>query len=154
MRELGKYFKIYCHKTHKKWPELVPYIENWLNSSVNESTGYAPMELLSGDPRLLKKEADQLPKEEVLADKLLKTYARMKLKAEKRNKKCKTGRTQWKPCLQELILVKCQPASDAIQGITRISRDHMKGPTSSTRKLTPTYMSYVIQKASQGDFLT
>jgi transposase InsO family protein len=34
MRELGKYFKIYCHKTHKKWPELVPYIENWLNSSV------------------------------------------------------------------------------------------------------------------------
>jgi hypothetical protein len=33
MRELGKYFKIYCNQTHKKWPELQPYIENWLNSS-------------------------------------------------------------------------------------------------------------------------
>jgi transposase InsO family protein len=35
MRELGKYFRIYCHETHKKWPELVPYIEDELNSSVS-----------------------------------------------------------------------------------------------------------------------
>jgi transposase InsO family protein len=124
MRKLRKYFKIYCHKTHKKWPELVPYIQNWLNSSVSESTGYVPMELLSGDYRpdifreLLKKEADQIPKEDVLADKLLKAYARMKLKADKRNKKRKTGRTRWKPRLQELVLMKCQPVSDAVQGIT------------------------------------
>jgi hypothetical protein len=26
------YFKIYCHITQKQWPELVPYITNWLNS--------------------------------------------------------------------------------------------------------------------------
>jgi transposase InsO family protein len=32
MRELGRYFKIYCRKTNKKWPELVPYMQNWLNS--------------------------------------------------------------------------------------------------------------------------
>jgi hypothetical protein len=81
MRELGKYFKIYCHETHKKWPELVPYIEDCLNSSVSGSTGYAPIELLGGKPRpdifrkLLKKEADQISKEEALADKLLKAYA-------------------------------------------------------------------------------
>jgi hypothetical protein len=64
MRELGKYFKTYCHETHRKWPELVLYIENWLNSSIHESTGYAPIELLSGNPKhdifrkILKKEAD------------------------------------------------------------------------------------------------
>jgi hypothetical protein len=103
MRELGKYFKIYCHETHKKWPELVPYIEDWLNSSVSESTGYAPIELLSGQPRpdifrkLLRKEVDQIPKEETLADKILKAYARMKVKAERCNRRRRTGKTRWKP---------------------------------------------------------
>jgi hypothetical protein len=33
-------------------------------------------------------EADQLPKEEVLSDKLLNAYARIKLKAERINKRC------------------------------------------------------------------
>jgi transposase InsO family protein len=42
IRELGIYFRIYCHMTHKKWPELVPYIEGCLNSSLSESTWYAP----------------------------------------------------------------------------------------------------------------
>jgi hypothetical protein len=134
MRELSKNFKIYCHETHKKWPELVPYIEDWLNSSVSESTGYAPIELLSGKPRpdifrkLLKKEADQLPTEEILADKLLKAYARMKLKEDKRNRKLKTGRTRWNPQLKDLVLVKCQPASDAVQGITSKFQRPYEGP--------------------------
>ncbi|PNF40755.1 hypothetical protein B7P43_G18308, partial [Cryptotermes secundus] len=91
MRELGKYFKIYCNETRKKWPELVPYIENWLNSSISQSTGYAPIELLNGEDRpdifrkLLKEEADQSPDEEPLSEKLIKAYARMKVKAERRN---------------------------------------------------------------------
>jgi hypothetical protein len=43
MREHGKYFKIYCNQTHKTWPDLVPYRETWLNSTVCQSTGYAPI---------------------------------------------------------------------------------------------------------------
>jgi hypothetical protein len=31
MRELGKYFRIYCNETHKKWPEPVMHIQDWLN---------------------------------------------------------------------------------------------------------------------------
>jgi hypothetical protein len=34
MKELGKFFKIYCCQTHKKWPEFVSHIQNWLNQSV------------------------------------------------------------------------------------------------------------------------
>jgi transposase InsO family protein len=34
MLERGKYFNIYCQETNKKWPELVPYIQDWFNSSV------------------------------------------------------------------------------------------------------------------------
>jgi hypothetical protein len=100
MHELGKYFKIYCNETHKKWPELVPYIENSLNSSISQSTGYASIELLNGQARLdifrtiLKRESDQSPTEESLADKLIKAYARMKLEVERRNKKRRSTQTQ------------------------------------------------------------
>jgi hypothetical protein len=124
MRELGKYFRIYCHETHKKWPELVLFIKNWLNSSVSEYTGYAPIELISQSPRpvifreILKKEADQSLKKEALADKLLKTYARMKLWADRRIRRRKTGTTKWRPDLQEQVFVKCQTSSDAVQGTT------------------------------------
>jgi hypothetical protein len=66
MRELGKYFRIYCEETHNKWPELVPKIQDWLNSSVTATTGYAPVELFNGEPRpniftdILKGCSDQL----------------------------------------------------------------------------------------------
>jgi hypothetical protein len=134
MRELGKYFRIYCHTTHKKWPELVPYIQGWLNASVIETTGYAPLELLGGHPRpdifskLLKKEIDQLPVEDTLANKVLKAYARSKLKAEKRNRKRKSGRTRWLPKLSDLVLVKSQPISDATQGIIGKFQRPFEGP--------------------------
>jgi transposase InsO family protein len=31
MKELGKIFRIYCNEMHKKWPELIGNIQNWLN---------------------------------------------------------------------------------------------------------------------------
>jgi hypothetical protein len=43
MRELSKYFKIYCHTAQKQWPELVPYISEWLNPSASGTTGYSPI---------------------------------------------------------------------------------------------------------------
>jgi hypothetical protein len=41
----------------------------------------------------LKKEPDKLPVEDTLADKLLNAHAKSMLKAEKRNRKRKTGKT-------------------------------------------------------------
>ena len=32
MRELSKFCRIYCTENHKKWAELLPYIENWINN--------------------------------------------------------------------------------------------------------------------------
>jgi hypothetical protein len=145
MRELGKYFRIYCNTTQKKWPELVPHIESWLNSSVSGVTGYAPIELLSGKPRpdifrnILKKEPDRQPVEEALTDKLLKAYARMKLKADKRKEQRKTGVTRWRPKLNEAVLVRCQPTSDAAQGITGKFQRPFEGPYT-IRKIIPPAM--------------
>ncbi|PNF28428.1 hypothetical protein B7P43_G15944 [Cryptotermes secundus] len=143
MRELGKYFRIYCHETHRKWPELVPYIENWLNSSVSQSTGYSPVELLYGNSRpdifrkILKKSADQLPQEDILSDKILKAYARMKLRADRRNERRKTGRTKWQPRLNDLVLVRCQPVADTVQGLTSKFQRPFEGPFIVQRKINP-----------------
>jgi hypothetical protein len=70
MRQLGKFFKIYCSENHRKWPELLPHTERWVNQSVSESTGYAAIELMEGTPKpdllrnVLTKDLDQLPQEE------------------------------------------------------------------------------------------
>jgi hypothetical protein len=61
----------------------------------------------------------------------------MKLRANKRNQKRKTGRTRWKPSLQELVLVKCQPASDAVQGITNKFQRPYEGPYVIHKEINP-----------------
>jgi hypothetical protein len=134
MRELGKYFRIYCQHTQKKWPELLPYIEDWLNTSVSTATGFAPIELLNGEPtpdlfsKLLKKEQDQKPIPVALEDKLLRAYAKMKIRARKRQAKRKIGRTVWQPNIGDAVLVKSQPVSDASLGITGKFHPAYEGP--------------------------
>ena len=39
MRELSKFCRIYCNENHKKWAELLPYIERWINNTVTSATG-------------------------------------------------------------------------------------------------------------------
>jgi len=46
MKELSKFCRIYCHQNHKRWADLLPQIEQWLNKTVASSTGYAPVELI------------------------------------------------------------------------------------------------------------
>ena len=51
MREIGKYCKIYCHTTQNKWPERIPKIESWLNTTISGSTGFTPVDLMFNDIR-------------------------------------------------------------------------------------------------------
>jgi hypothetical protein len=122
MRGLGTFFKIYCNKSHRKWPELVAHAERWINSTTSSATGYTPMELMFGDPTpdlfqdVLKKTADHVPEEVSLEDKWLRAYARMQLKANERKRK--VGNARWKPQLNEQVLVRIQPTSDEAIYIT------------------------------------
>jgi hypothetical protein len=52
----------------------------------------------------------------------------MKVKAERRNKRRKTGKTRWQPHLNEQVLVKSQHASDAALGITGKFQRVYEGP--------------------------
>jgi hypothetical protein len=78
--------------------------------------------------KILKDHVDQSRQEEPLTEKVMKAYARMKLKSEKRNQKRKTGHTRWFPKLGELVLVKSQTVSDAAQGITAKFQMPYEGP--------------------------
>ena len=51
MRVLSKFCRIYCNENHRKWAELLPHIENWMNNSVRSSNGYTPSELMYGTER-------------------------------------------------------------------------------------------------------
>jgi hypothetical protein len=59
--------------------------------------------------------------EESVRQKILHAYSRSKLKAEKRNLKGKNGKDIWMPKLNDLVLVKQQPTSDAIRGVNKVS---------------------------------
>jgi hypothetical protein len=72
MREIAKFCRVYCHKTHKRWPELLSHIEGCLNGTLSDSTGYSPVELIFDSPWLglfeefLKKGSEQKPAAESL----------------------------------------------------------------------------------------
>ena len=63
-------------------------------------------------------ELGDLPENEDLAAKVLKAYTRMKEKASKRDSRRKLGNSRWVPRLNDKVLVKTQPISDAIKGET------------------------------------
>ncbi|GFG40367.1 hypothetical protein Cfor_00564 [Coptotermes formosanus] len=39
MREISKFSRIYSHETHKRWAELVPHTEFWMNNTLASPTG-------------------------------------------------------------------------------------------------------------------
>jgi hypothetical protein len=120
--------------THKKWPELIPLVEKWLNTSVSGTTGYSPVELIFDEPkpdvfkRILLRTREQMPPIESLEEKILHAYARMKQKAADRKRKRRTGTSKWDPQLQDRVLVRSQPISDAALGLTGKFKHPYEGP--------------------------
>jgi len=99
MRELSKFFGIYCHDNHKKWAELLPHIEGWLNKTVASSTGYSPLELMFGDrkPSIFDNMLPELKQDtsnfEDLGTQLERTFSRIKRKVAERERRRKKGNT-------------------------------------------------------------
>lgn len=143
MKEIGKFCRIYCHQNHKKWPELLVKIEEVLNGSVSDSTGYSPVELMYDEPRpdlfkkFITKEADQMPPTESHQEKALKAYIKLREKATKRNRRRKVGKTQWNPQVGDLVLVKRQTVSDTVAGITGKFMRPYQGPVKISKVIPP-----------------
>jgi hypothetical protein len=88
---------------HRKWAELVPHIESWLNNTVPSATAYTPVELLFGAERndIFQNCLPKLPKGETkpeeLHEKVTRAYERMIQRANNRKNKRKHGNVKWKP---------------------------------------------------------
>ena len=134
MRELSKFCRIYCHDSHKKWAELLPHIERWINNTVASGTGYTPTELMYGvkRPNVFDKVMPEVQglkqDEEDIAVKLEAAYIKMKQKAAARERRHKKGNAIWTPKLNEKVLVRTQPMSDAIKGMTSKFMHVFEGP--------------------------
>ena len=133
IEEIGKFFKICCFQSHRRWPELLPKVDEWLNHTMADSAGFCPVELmfeLLPDlfKKFLKKDANQLPQDESLLDKVLRAYLRMKLKTGGKKKCQKRGQHEWKPQGGDLVLSRCQPVSEAAKGVTSKFTRPYEGP--------------------------
>lgn len=51
VREIGKFCRIYCNEAHKRWSELLPHIEGWLNGTLSDLTIYSPVALIFDSSR-------------------------------------------------------------------------------------------------------
>jgi hypothetical protein len=106
--------------TTKKWAELLPHTEKWINKTVSSWTGYIPTELVHGvkDPNVFDKAMPKVQvlgqEEEDIAAKLEGAYAKFRRKAAVRERRQKEGKAIWTPQLNEKVLVRTQPMSDAI----------------------------------------
>lgn len=148
-KEIGAFFKICCFQNHRRWPELLPKVEEWLNHTRADSAGFCPVDLMFNESRpdlfkkFLKKDADQLPPDESLSDKVLRAYLRMKLKAFRRKKHQKRGQHEWKPQVGDLVPYRCQPVSEAAKGVTSKFTRPYEGPWRITKLIPPS--SYEIE---------
>jgi hypothetical protein len=133
LRELSRFCRIYCNENHRKWAELLLHIENWKNKSACSSTGYTPSEFMYGTERsnvfrnMLPKESCPDQDEEGIDDKIRRAYVKMKKRAMAREKRRKRRNAEWKPELNEKVLVKTQPTSNAVRGITSIFLHSFQG---------------------------
>ena len=101
---------------------------------VTSATGYTPSELMYGLKRcnILGKLVPNLLNHdeagEGLEEKLEKAYYKIRKRAEARKRRRKRGNTTWEPVINERVLVRTQPISDAVRGITAKFMDIYEGP--------------------------
>jgi hypothetical protein len=67
----------------------------------------------------------------------------MKLRADKRNAKRETGKMRWQPDLKALVLVKGQPTSDTMLGITSKFHRPFEEPFVGHRRINPSIYELV-----------
>jgi hypothetical protein len=124
MKEISKFFRIYCNENHKKWAELIPHIETLLNITVASATGLTPTDLMFGGkgPNIFEELLPEGPEGRPVLDdiqaKIAQAYKKMVRKINSKKRDNRKGRAHWKPTVEDEVLLRTQPMSDAGAGIT------------------------------------
>jgi hypothetical protein len=117
-------------------------MEEWVNSTISEATGFTPAELMTGEQpvsifeQLLPPRPDTTPNTVTYEEKALQAYARMRLRANRRSRRRKRGLVKWIPRLQEAVLLRTHQ-SDMAKGVTSKFQRPYEGPYYVTRIVNP-----------------
>lgn len=122
MKELGRFFRTYCHKKHTSWAMFIDDIEECVNKVPHSSTGKSPEEILTGktpDFQLSKVVSNFLPRQSTTNIEEIKRDVREVLfkEAQRRQKSQKGHITKFQ--VNDLVLLKLNPTSNALEGLAR-----------------------------------
>jgi hypothetical protein len=158
MHEISKFCKIYCSQNHRKRAELLLKKEELLNTTVADSTGFIPVELLfeAKKPdlfeKILTKSPENLPEPETVGDKVMKAHARMRKKARDRREWRKMRNKTRESKVNEKVLVKARPASDAAVGVMPTFIHPYEGPYIISRVIPPSTYEITTSGKVRGGF--
>jgi hypothetical protein len=95
-------------------------------------------------------------KYEEIQEKIAKAYERMKQRTHDRKNKRKLGNATWKPRVRDKVLVRTQPSSDAIAGVTGKFIRSYEGPYMISKVIPPytVEVAYVTEMESLKASLT
>jgi transposase InsO family protein len=130
MRELGKLFRVFCSEKHTKWSKFIPNIEQILNITVSQSTGYTPYQLqFDSDHQDKIKEIIKYPanKTEDKNFRIELAKERLAKNFHKRQKKQK-GKSKVKLKINDLVLIRVPIQSSALDRVTQKFFHLFQGP--------------------------
>lgn len=122
MKELGRFFRTYCHKKHTAWANYITDIEECLNKVPHASTGKSPQEILTGqfpNFKLSNVVSKFIPRRPPTDIQQIKTDVREVLfkEAQRRKQSQKSPKISFR--VDDLVLLKLNPTSNAAEGLAR-----------------------------------
>lgn len=121
MRELGRLFRTYCHENHKRWAYEVENISEFLNNTIHESIGCAPVELQFRQPRKNTfRQHLQYPQDRQQDDHVQLFLARETFLSKAQRREAANPGKPYKPFeVGQLVLLKANNISSATDDVTK-----------------------------------
>ena len=137
-KEIVRFLRTLLKDRHGGWAQWIPFIEECLNTTYNETTGYTPMELhFNKTPRRIWEAlVGEIPKENTgHAKKIFIVAKRIRTKGEKRAAKINEGKTCVRYKIGQNVLIKAEHQSDASKAMIAKFLELYEGPYTVTRIL-------------------
>ena len=131
IKEIGIYFRVFCHKKQKEWYLYCSIIENIINRSPNPTTKLCPFKLMTGiePPPLFEGIPQGIPvpsNNEI--DNYMVTFEKLKKRAEDRKRRTRRSKHKWKVQVGDQVLVKDHKLSSKLRGRYHRMELLYKGP--------------------------
>ena len=137
IRDIGIYFRIFCHKRQKGWATHCQGIERIINTTPNPTTQVCPERLQTGvePPPLIGGIPRSIPAQPLKeADKIREIFEKLTKRAEERKKKAPRRKHKWVVEIGDQVLVKDHKLSSKLRGRYHRMELLYKGPMTVTQQ--------------------